>query len=141
MSEFQVQGKKVGDHLELKRRENEESLNLQNTSTSSKEEKKDLSLEIFEKMQKNFMEKLPDEEREAYQKFGEKFYSSFDASKGEAIDFSNICMEEALSYVVETLKSGLHPKYLDEDDKAILQAGYGEEWYENWGYSKEDMEK
>ena len=48
-------------------------------------------------------------------------------------------MEEALSYVVETLKSGLHPKYLDEDDKALLEAGYGEKWFENWGYQQEDV--
>jgi hypothetical protein len=128
MSEIKFEGEKVDDHLELKRKD--ENLN---------KPKKDLSLDIFEKMQKNFLEKLPDEEREAYQKFGEKLYNNFDLSKGEPMDFSNICMEESLSYVVETLKSGLHPKYLDEDDKALLTAGYGENWYEKWGYSKNDV--
>lgn len=129
--EMKFEGTKQGDHLELKRRD--ENITEQN------ETKKDLSLEIFEKMQKTFLDKMPEEEREAYQKFGEKFYKNFDVTKGEATDFSNICMEEALSYVVETLKSGLHPKYLDEDDKALLEAGYGEKWFENWGYQQEDV--
>jgi hypothetical protein len=129
--EMKFEGEKQGDHLELKRKDED--------TTEKNEVKKDLSLEIFEKMQKTFLDKMPEEEREAYQKFGEKFYNNFDVTKGEAIDFSNICMEEALSYVVETLKSGLHPKYLDEDDKALLEAGYGENWFENWGYKEEDM--
>ncbi len=123
---MQIQGERKEDHLELQRKE-------------SSDTKKDLSMEIFEKMQKSFMEKLPEEDREAYQKFGKKLYDNFDLDKGEAKDFSNICMEEALSYVVETLKSGLHPKYLDEDDRALLEAGYGPEWYESWGYTKQDL--
>ena len=43
-------------------------------------------------------------------------------------------MEEAVSYVVESLKSGLHPKYLTEDEQVLLQAAYGDEWYKEWGY-------
>jgi hypothetical protein len=49
-------------------------------------------------------------------------------------------MEESLAYVVESLKSGLHPKYLTEDEIMLLRAGYGDEWYQKWGYKKEDLE-
>jgi hypothetical protein len=43
-------------------------------------------------------------------------------------------MEEALAYVVQGLDSGLHPKYITEDEDALLQAAYGEEWFKKWNY-------
>lgn len=104
------------------------------STTSSKPEENKLSNEIFNNMRKKFLESIPEEDREAYQRFGEKFHSSFNVDSGSSVDFSNICMEEAVSYVVESLKSGLHPKYLTEDEQVLLQAAYGEEWYKEWGY-------
>jgi hypothetical protein len=38
------------------------------------------------------------------------------------------------------MKSGLHPKYLNEDEVHLLKAGFGEEWYKNWGYDKSDID-
>ena len=102
------------------------------TTTESQENK--LSNEIFNSMRKKFIESIPEEDRQAYQKFGEKFHSSFNVDAGTSVDLSNICMEEAVSYVVESLKSGLHPKYLTEDEQVLLQAAYGDEWYTKWGY-------
>jgi hypothetical protein len=85
---------------------------------------------------------LPAEEREKFQKIGERLYSSFDAHKGEVLpgkDIESIRLEEALAYVVESLKSGLHPKYLDYDEIHMLRAAYGDEWFKKWGYTKEDL--
>ena len=45
------------------------------------------------------------------------------------INLSEINMEEALAYVVQGLESGLHPKYITEDEDALLIAAYGEEWF------------
>ena len=104
-------------------------------------ELKTKAAEMFEKMQQTLMKSIPDEDRENFKKLGEKFHSSFDVFKGEAADLSTISMEEALAYVVESLKSGLHPSFLTEDEKALVMAGYGEEWYKEWGYNKEDIEK
>ena len=100
----------------------------------SKEENK-VSMEIFNNMRKKFLESLPEEERDAYQKFGEKFHSSFDVNNGTSVNLSEINMEEALAYVVQGLDSGLHPKYITEDEDALLQAAYGEEWYKKWNYN------
>lgn len=100
---------------------------------SSTKEKKSVSEELFNNMREKFLENLSEDDKEAYQKFGEKFHKSFNVMTGETIDLSNISMEEALSYVVESLKSGLHPKYLDENERAMMQAGYGEEWFKKWG--------
>ena len=100
--------------------------------TATEENK--VSMEIFNNMRKKFLESLPDEEREAYQKFGEKFHNSFDVNNGTSVNLSEINMEEALAYVVQGLDSGLHPKFITEDEDALLQAAYGEEWYKKWNY-------
>ena len=97
-------------------------------------EENKVSMEIFNNMRKKFLESLPEEERDAYQKFGEKFHSSFDVNNGTSVNLSEINMEESLAYVVQGLNSGLHPKYITEDEDALLQAAYGEEWYKKWNY-------
>ena len=87
---------------------------------------------------------LPAEEREKFQKIGERLYSSFDAQKGTLLpgqDVESIRLEESLAYVVESLKSGLHPKYLTYDEIHLLRAGYGDEWYKKWNYTEEDLPK
>ena len=99
------------------------------------------ALEMFQQMQKSMLASLPEEDRQHFQRLGEKFHSSFDITKGEPIDLSTICMEEALAYVVESLKSGLHPSYLTDDEKALLRAGYGDEWFTQWGYQQSDVDK
>lgn len=106
-------------------------------STTAEENPK--AVAFFEQMKKSFLEKVSDEDRERYQKFGEQFYNSFDLEKGEPTDPGTICMEESLAYVVESLKSGLHPKYLTEDERTLVQAGYGDQWYEKWGYTSRDL--
>jgi hypothetical protein len=131
--EIILDGKIVGDHLEFANKQLSKK-DLDNVEENSEEKKPNVCLEMFENMQKHFLEKLPDEEKEAYKKFGEKFHKNFDIMQGKPIDLSQIDMEEALSYVVESLKSGLHPKYLDENERALIQAGYGDEWYKTWGY-------
>lgn len=102
-----------------------------------------VATEIFEKMRKAFLEKASEEDREKYLKFGERFYNSFDVDTGAPIQDETgnplICMEEALAYVVESLKSGLHPCHLTYDEAMIVKAGYGDQWYEKWGYTVEDI--
>ena len=111
---------------------NETTTPKQVTDKANEENK--LSMEIFESMRTKFLENLPEEEREAYQKFGEKFHSSFDVNTGSSVNLSEINMEEALAYVVQGLESGLHPKYITEDEDALLTAAYGEEWFKKWNY-------
>jgi len=89
---------------------------------------------MYEQMKHHFLDKLDEKEKEKYLKFGEKFYNSFNVDTGHPYDAHTISMEESLAYVVESLKSGLHPKYLTEDEVMLVQAGYGDEWYKKWGY-------
>lgn len=93
---------------------------------------------LFESIRKN-VEKGMSEEQVAHLKaLGEKFHESFDISKGTVHDLNNIDMEEALAYVVESLKSGIHPSYLTEDEKTMMCAGYGEDWVKKFGYEDEE---
>ena len=102
---------------------------------------KDKATDMWQKMQKQMLESIPENERDNFKKLGEKFHSSFDVTSGTTRDLSTINLEESLAYVVESLKSGLHPSYLTEDEIAMVTAGYGEEWYKKWGYTKDDLKK
>jgi len=89
--------------------------------------------EYFNQMKHTFLDKLSEEEKQRYQKFGDQFYSSFDVETGHPFPQS-IDLEEALAYVVESLKSGLHPHYLSTEEKTLVQACYGDHWYERFGF-------
>lgn len=109
---------------------------LQNKDT---EEQRQVAL--FDAIRKNIERSMDEEQLRDLKRLGEKFHESFDVARGTTTDTSTINMEEALAYVVESLKSGIHPTFLDENETALLVAGYGEDWYKNWGYSDEDMKK
>ena len=48
-------------------------------------------------------------------------------------------MSEAVAYVINGLKSGLHPKDMDPNEILLLNSNIGEKWYEEFGYTKEDI--
>lgn len=41
---------------------------------------------------------------------------------------------EAIAYVVEGLKSGLHPSYLSDDEQTLMESHYGKLWYKQFGF-------
>lgn len=96
--------------------------------------------QLFASIRRNVEQGMSDEQIANMKVLGEKFHESFDVTKGTTHNIHEIHMEEALAYVVESLKSGIHPAYLDEDEKNILMAGYGEKWYEKWGYTSDQLE-
>ena len=50
-------------------------------------------------------------------------------------------MKDLTIKVVESLKSGLHPSMLEEDEIKVLEEVYGKEWYKKWNYEKEDLKE
>ena len=107
------------------------------TNTTTTQKNTGIAEEWFEKMKKSFQDKLSPEEKEKYEQFGKYMYQSFDFTKDNTSiqdNCNDISLEEALAYVTESLKSGLHPKYLTEDEKVLMEAGYGKDWYEKWNY-------
>ena len=113
-----------------------ETTAIEGSSTNNNE--KDGRLEQIERFHDYMQSMLPEEEKKKFQRIGERLYSSFDVHKGQLLPdqgSESIRLEESLAYVVESMKSGLHPKYLSEDEIHLLRAGYGDEWYTKWGYS------
>lgn len=105
-------------------------------------DEKEERIESIRKFNQYMQSLLSEDELEKFQKLGEKLYNSFDVYKGELIQENNdksVQLEEALAYVVESMKSGLHPKYLTEDEIFLLKAAYGDNWYEKWNYTKEEL--
>jgi hypothetical protein len=94
--------------------------------------------EWFNKMRQSFQEKLDPEEKEKYKKLGEQFYQTFEDDQQKSSS-KDIFMEEAVAYVVESLKSGLHPSYLTEDEKVLLEAAFGDQWFLQWGWTDNDL--
>ena len=46
---------------------------------------------------------------------------------------------EATAYIITGLQSGLHPRDMDINEIILLTNTMGEKWYEQFGYSKEDI--
>jgi hypothetical protein len=78
---------------------------------------------------------LSPEDIEKYRKMGESMYKDIDFENGTI----NQCIEDALKKIEISLRSGLHPSMLTEDEKKLLNTEVGEKWYEKYGYTKEDL--
>lgn len=81
------------------------------------------------------------EQLDEYQRIGEAMYNSVDFVNSEVINNPdnpipgkalNDCTPheiiEAVAYIVEAIKSGLHPDYLDESERDVCKAFYGDDW-------------
>jgi hypothetical protein len=74
---------------------------------------------------------------ENYKRLGESMYKDIDFENGTIQNIIN----ETLQKLDCTLKSGLHPSMLSNDEKNLLKEEMGEKWYEKYGYVKEDLDK
>ena len=74
-------------------------------------------------------------QRESYKIKGEALYGNFDFENG-TIENS---IKNASEDISEQLKSGIHPSFLDESEKTIMEEVFGKEWFKKWGYKKQDL--
>ena len=93
-------------------------------------------------MTKAAAEAMTDEDKERYKKIGEEMYGSlnFEGNDKGSIMTNDDCMKDAVRYIEEQLKSGLHISDLNSNECAVMKDAYGEEWYAKWNYTKEDLE-
>jgi hypothetical protein len=82
---------------------------------------------------------LSPEDLDKYRKIGEQMYGTIDFEGAHALNNMPAPMGEAVAYVLESLKSGLHPSMLDEDEKALLLDTLGDKWWEKYGYVEGDL--
>lgn len=109
-------------------------------SATEKDEK--YAKDFFESIRKNVEQSVPDSVLEDLKVLGEKFHQSFDVSRGTTYDPKEVMLEECVAYIRENLRAGLHPQHLEESEKQLLEAMYGNEWYKEFGYDySSDLKK
>ena len=95
--------------------------------------KNHLTEQLFNNQMVNTARKsMTKEQLEEYKKKGEEFFAdvNFEDKNGNAVP----PVESACAYISEGLKSGMHPSYLDDDEKRVMEEIYGKEWYKKWGW-------
>lgn len=83
-------------------------------------------------------EALTPEQKKRYETIGKEMYGNIDFEKSKILNNLPPPMQEALMYIEEGLKSGLHPNDIEEDERALLEEAYGKEWYKRYGYEESD---
>lgn len=88
----------------------------------------------FEAMKKQ----LSQEDKDKYASIGKSMYEEIDYETSTHLNLPSF-LKDALIYIIEGIKSGLHPSMLTEDEINVLKEAYGSEWYTNFGFKKEDI--
>jgi len=83
---------------------------------------------------------LSPEDVEKYKKIGEEMYGNMNFVDSEILNNMPAPIAEAVAYISESIKSGLHPSMLDENEIKVLEEAYGENWYLKFDYCKEDLQ-
>jgi len=78
------------------------------------------------------------EEQKKYEQCGKYMYEEMDQldEKGDikaAID--------TVSQIKLMLESGMHPSYLEKEEREFLSSYLGDEWYKNFGYLENDLNR
>lgn len=107
----------------------------------TKEEEATMQKAFFEQIRRSACDSIPQEQQEHLRKLGEKFHQSFlvETQQTSFRPTNEIMLEESLAYLIENVKAGLHPKFLTVDEVHLLRAGLGDEWYETFHYTKDDI--
>jgi len=87
------------------------------------------------------IEALSEEDKLRYKKIGEALYEHIDYNENSVLNNMPLPMQEAVAYIEDQLRSGLHPSFLEEKEKVLLSDVYGKKWYEKWGYIEEDLKE
>jgi len=87
-------------------------------------------------MVRSAMAALSDEDKQRYKTIGDHLYGRINFDNGQSLEPP---IAEAVAYIETSLQSGMHPSMLEENDHALLKEQYGDEWYKQWGYVKEDL--
>lgn len=88
------------------------------------------------------MKSLTPEQREEYEKIGKYMYETTDYTQLNPTPKSvEEDMVNGVFYVRESLKSGLHPQDMDKKEIQLMYEIYGPKWYEEYGYTEDDIPK
>jgi hypothetical protein len=83
---------------------------------------------------------LSPEELAHYEKLGKALYADVEFETSKSISNIDPPMVEAIAYIESSLRSGMHPSYLDDNEKMILKNAYGDDWVTRYGYVSGDKD-
>lgn len=89
-------------------------------------------------MVENAKKHLSKEDLEKYKKIGESMYKDIDYETN--MYTSPALLDDAVAYITESIKSGLHISFTTKEERDILETFYGKEWYLKFGFTKEDLD-
>jgi hypothetical protein len=105
-------------------------------NVGSKKRKVEDSFDIWNNpLVKDIEKQMSEKDKEAYKIQGEHMYNSISFENPEQDRINDL-----VAYIAETLKSGMHPSYLSEEDRQLLETVYGKEWYKHFGYEKNELD-
>jgi hypothetical protein len=126
----------------MNQKENSEKLTLQEFKKEIDERKEFKPESLWNNsMVQSALSSMSYEDLEKYKKLGESMYSSINFETSSVTDKNNVpfFLTDAAAYIIEMIKSGMHPSFLDDNEKHILQEVLGKEWYKTYGYVEEDL--
>jgi hypothetical protein len=91
-------------------------------------------------LSKEAIENMSPQDIEKYKKYGENMYGSVDYEATQVDKMMNSPVDDSIFYIIEGIKSGLHPSMLEDDEKDLLLKIKGDEWWKEYGYVKEDLD-
>jgi hypothetical protein len=96
-------------------------------------------------MFQNMKKSLPESEQKKYDEYGEHMYSNI-TDNGDVSNSFNESGEfnaavDTVSQIKVMLSSGMHPSYLSKEEKEFLSNYLGKEWYLEFGYLENDLNR
>ena len=99
-----------------------------------------------EKRLKEISDSMSEEDKKRYAKIGEEMYNSISfedinsqgttaSDNADAIELENIAQVKVM------LQSGIHPSYLNNQEKDLMKKAYGEKWFETYGFLETDLNR
>jgi predicted RNA-binding protein with EMAP domain len=81
---------------------------------------------------------LSEDEQKKYEKCGKYMYEEMDqiTDNGEMK-----AIVDTVSQIKLMVESGMHPSFLDKEEKEFLKNYLGEKWYETFGYLENDLNR
>ena len=74
---------------------------------------------------------LTKEQKEEYRRIGEQMYNSIDFETGQSLTAEDPLIEH-VAHITEQIKSGLHWKYLEENETKVMEEFYGKDWFKQF---------
>ena len=82
---------------------------------------------------------MTQEQIDDYKKMGEEMYATVDFNNSEILNNPPDPLVESVAYILDGLRSGLHPSYLSEVEVNMMEEWDGKEWYKKFGWDSMEL--